>query len=85
MQLEWVGEGENERAFWRNQKLANTTPIVVVDPRYFRPAEVASLMGDATKARNELGWVPKIAFEDLVQEMTDADLKIAQQELKISF
>ena len=84
MQLEWIGQGKSEQAFWRNQKSVNTAPVVVVDPRYFRPAEVASLLGDATKARKDLGWAPKIKFEDLVKEMVDADLKIAEQELRTS-
>ncbi|MDA8206762.1 MAG: GDP-mannose 4,6-dehydratase, partial [Thermaerobacter sp.] len=49
-----------------------------VDPRYFRPSEVESLLGDASLARTKLGWVPKISFEELVREMARTDLKAAQ-------
>jgi GDPmannose 4,6-dehydratase len=52
----------------------------VVDPRYFRPTEVDVLLGDAAKARNKLGWKPKVTFEQLVDIMVDADLEIARQE-----
>ncbi len=53
---------------------------VEVDPKYFRPAEVDMLQGDATKAAKVLGWKPKVSFRELAKMMTDADLKIAQQE-----
>jgi GDPmannose 4,6-dehydratase len=53
---------------------------VEVDPRYFRPAEVDLLLGDATKARNELGWKPRVTFKGLAQMMTDADWKLAKRE-----
>jgi len=53
--------------------------IVRVDPRYFRPAEVADLLGDPTKAKEKLGWVPQIAVEDLCREMIESDLQIAQR------
>ena len=60
---------------------ANTGRTVVrVDPRYLRPAEVESLLGDATKARARLGWTPKISFEELVNEMADADLALAERD-----
>ena len=49
--------------------------LVVVDPRYFRPTEVDQLLGDASKARRELGWTPTVAFRDLVREMVEADMK----------
>jgi GDPmannose 4,6-dehydratase len=48
--------------------------LVVVDPRFFRPAEVDLLIGDASKARTELGWVPKVSFPELVTMMVDADV-----------
>ena len=54
--------------------------IIAVDPRYFRPTEVETLLGDASKAREKLGWVPKISFQELVREMAQADLKSAQHE-----
>jgi GDPmannose 4,6-dehydratase len=55
-------------------------PIVSVDPRYFRPTEVETLLGDATKAREQLGWTPKITFEEMVQEMMQTDLALAQRD-----
>ena len=53
---------------------------VEIDPRYFRPAEVDLLLGDASKVREKLGWQPKVTFDDLVKLMTDHDLQLAQQE-----
>ena len=53
---------------------------VEVDPRYFRRAEVDLLLGDATKARNELKWKPKVTFKGLAKMMVDADLKLARRE-----
>ena len=54
--------------------------IVQVDPRYFRPTEVETLLGDASKARNKLGWTPKITFHELVAEMVREDLKSAERD-----
>jgi GDPmannose 4,6-dehydratase len=54
--------------------------VVSVDPRYFRPTEVDSLLGDASKARKQLGWTPKVRFPDLVAEMVREDLKEAQRD-----
>jgi GDPmannose 4,6-dehydratase len=54
--------------------------IVKVDPRYFRPTEVETLLGDATKAREKLGWTPKISFKELVAEMVREDLKSAERD-----
>ena len=51
-----------------------------IDPRYFRPAEVDLLQGDATKARKVLGWEPKVTFDQLVEMMVDSDLELAKQE-----
>ncbi|PJC72848.1 MAG: GDP-mannose 4,6-dehydratase [Syntrophobacterales bacterium CG_4_8_14_3_um_filter_49_14] len=53
---------------------------VVVDPRYFRPTEVDCLLGDATRARNRLGWTPKVYFEQLIDMMIEADMKLARKE-----
>jgi GDPmannose 4,6-dehydratase len=59
---------------------APTQPVISVDPRYFRPTEVETLLGDATKARERLGWTPKITFEEMVQEMMQTDLELAQRD-----
>ena len=63
--LEWMGEGLEETAFDWNTK----RPVIIIDPEYFRPAEVESLLGDATKAKEILGWEPKTTFKQLVEEM----------------
>ena len=57
---------------------------VEVDPRYFRPAEVDLLLGDATKARKELGWKPKVTFKALAKMMIEADLKLAKREKAVA-
>ncbi len=63
--LDWMGEGLDETAFDWNTK----RPVIIIDPEYFRPAEVESLLGDATKAKEVLGWEPKTTFKQLVEEM----------------
>ncbi len=75
MKIEWRGEGTDEKGFDSTGKC-----VVAVDPRYFRPTEVETLLGDATKARTKLGWKPKITFEEMVQEMMVADLKAAERD-----
>ena len=63
--IEWMGEGEDEVGLdWNTKK-----SIIGINPRYFRPAEVDSLLGDATKAKEVLGWEPKIKFKELVEDM----------------
>jgi GDPmannose 4,6-dehydratase len=74
MHVRWQGEGVNEVGYLGEQA------IVRVDPRYFRPTEVDTLLGDASKARNKLGWSPKISFEQLVAEMVREDLKSAERD-----
>ncbi|MNL89402.1 GDP-mannose 4,6-dehydratase [compost metagenome] len=54
--------------------------LVEVDPRYFRPTEVETLLGDPTKAKEKLGWSPRTSFEALVKEMVTEDLKAAQRD-----
>jgi GDPmannose 4,6-dehydratase len=54
--------------------------VVAIDRKYFRPAEVDTLLGDATKARTRLGWVPKVGFEELVREMMASDLELARRD-----
>jgi len=75
--LEWQGQGLNEKGV---NKETNKV-IIEVDPKYFRPTEVESLLGDSTKAREKLGWKPRISFEELVKEMVSSDLKEAEKEL----
>jgi GDPmannose 4,6-dehydratase len=77
MDLRWLGSGEKEKAFWGDRK----TPVVSVDPRYYRPTEVESLRGNAAKAARKLGWKPKIPFLELVREMAAYDLKRAEGEV----
>jgi GDPmannose 4,6-dehydratase len=73
--LHWHGEGVDEHALD-----AHGRKVVAVDPRYFRPTEVESLLGDPSKARRQLGWTPKISFDELVAEMVREDLKIAERD-----
>lgn len=73
--LTWQGEGLDEIGLDQNGRV-----VVKVDPRYFRPTEVETLLGDATKAKEILGWTPKVTFEELVKEMMEADLKIARRD-----
>jgi GDPmannose 4,6-dehydratase len=75
MEMRWTGTGVDEMGFDQNGRC-----IVSVDPRYFRPAEVETLLGDPTKARKKLGWVPKITFQDLVAEMVREDLTAAERD-----
>lgn len=78
--IDWQGEGLDEVGI--EQKSGKT--IVRVDPRYFRPTEVETLLGDPAKAKQELGWEPKITFEQLVQEMVVEDLKLAERDQIVS-
>jgi GDPmannose 4,6-dehydratase len=79
MNIEWQGSGSDEQGV--DTRTGNT--IVRIDPRYFRPAEVDSLLGDATKARTKLGWRPEIGFEALVREMVESDLEIARRDAMV--
>ena len=76
MEIHWKGVGLEEKGYLSSQD----APIVLVDPRYFRPTEVETLLGDPSKAREKLGWVPKISFEELVAEMVREDLKLAEKD-----
>ena len=75
LKVTWRGEDVNEKGFDANGKC-----IVSIDPRYFRPTEVESLLGDASKAREKLGWTPKITFKELVSEMMREDMKAAERD-----
>lgn len=74
--LIWEGEGEQEKGLDKE----SGTCIVKVDPAYYRPTEVDTLLGDPTKAKQKLGWEPKISFESLVKEMVMADWREAKKE-----
>jgi GDPmannose 4,6-dehydratase len=76
MELVWSGEGVEEKAV---DKTTGKT-VVAVDPRYFRPTEVETLLGDPSKAKRELGWTPRTTFEELVQEMVEADYSAAKRD-----
>jgi len=76
IQVRWEGTGVEEQGY----DAATGHCIVSVDPRYFRPTEVETLLGDATKARDKLGWEPKISFAALVREMMREDLKEAERD-----
>ena len=75
MEISWEGTGVEEKGI---DKQGNV--IVAVDPRYYRPTEVETLLGDASKARRELGWEAKVSFRDLVKEMVEEDLKTAEKD-----
>ncbi|MFA6178522.1 MAG: GDP-mannose 4,6-dehydratase [Candidatus Methylopumilus sp.] len=75
MVITWQGQGVDEKGYDADGKC-----IVQVDPRYFRPTEVETLLGDPTKARVKLGWTPKITFNELVSEMVSEDYKSAQRD-----
>ena len=81
MRLSWHGQGIDEVGALE-QIHANREPriIIRVDSRYFRPTEVQELRGDASKAREKLGWVPKTNFRELVSEMVREDLKSAERD-----
>ena len=75
MKISWHGTGVDETGTDQRGNI-----IVKVDPRYFRPTEVETLLGDASKAREKLGWTPKISFKELVAEMVREDLKAAERD-----
>ena len=76
MPLRWEGDGLDEKAY--DQITGDC--VVEIDPRYFRPAEVETLLGDASKARDRLGWTPRTAFHELVREMALQDLSEARRD-----
>jgi GDPmannose 4,6-dehydratase len=77
LEIRWIGEGVNEKGI--NKKTGET--IIEIDPRYYRPAEVETLLGDPTKAKNELGWNPnETSFEKLVEIMVKHDMKLVEIE-----
>jgi GDPmannose 4,6-dehydratase len=79
IRIAWEGKGAGEKGL----DAATGRQIVAIDPRYFRPTEVDTLLGDPSKARRELGWEPMISFEELVTEMVTADLKDAEKDTMV--
>ncbi len=75
MSIRWEGQGIEEKGHDATGKV-----IVAVDPRYFRPTEVETLLGDPAKAKSKLGWTPRITFDELVAEMVREDLKAAERD-----
>ena len=75
IKIRWEGSGVDEKGYDGSGRC-----IVAVDPRYFRPAEVETLLGDPTKAKEKLGWTPKTSFKELVAEMVREDLKTAEKD-----
>lgn len=86
MCIQWEGQGAEEKGYWTNHKVTtgvvwpSDNPVVAIDPRYFRPTEVETLLGDSTKAKQKLDWTPKTSFEELVAEMVREDLKSAERD-----
>jgi len=74
MDIKWRGVGVHEKGYF------NGKSIIQVDKRYFRPTEVETLLGDPSKAKKKLGWIPKISFQELVSEMVREDYKSAQRD-----
>ena len=70
--LDWKGKGADEVGL----DAKTGTVLVAIDPRYFRPTEVNYLLGDAAKARRELGWSHRVTFDQLIKEMVQSDLKL---------
>ena len=75
-EIRWVGEGVDEKGY--DEETGNC--IVAVDPRYFRPTEVETLLGDPSKAKEKLGWTPEISFDEMVHEMMEHDLTLAKRD-----
>jgi GDPmannose 4,6-dehydratase len=80
MKIEWRGEGVDEIGF----DAVTGRAVVRVDPRYFRPTEVDTLLGDAAKARDKLGWTAEVSFPELVAEMIESDLDLAKRDALIA-
>ena len=73
MQISWDGQGVSEVGYWES------VPIIRIDPRYFRPTEVETLLGDPSKAKNQLGWEPEITLDQMIAEMVESDLADAKK------
>ncbi|MGK0298402.1 MAG: GDPmannose 4,6-dehydratase [Gammaproteobacteria bacterium] len=75
IQISWKGEGSEEKGYDKDDNC-----IVAIDPKYYRPTEVDTLLGDPTKAKQKLGWSPKVTFKELVKEMIESDLELAKKD-----
>jgi GDPmannose 4,6-dehydratase len=80
MNIEWQGEGVDEVGI----DTITGRQLVRVDPRYFRPTEVETLLGDATKAREKLGWTAEVTFPELVAEMVESDMDLAKRDALVA-
>jgi GDPmannose 4,6-dehydratase len=80
LEIRWQGHGADEHGI----EPGSGRVLVRIDPRYFRPTEVDSLLGDASKARRQLGWQPKVGFADLVREMVSSDLEHAKRDAMVA-
>lgn len=87
MQIVWRGSGLDEKGYWIQSSDGASVgngvdrPVVSIDPKYHRPTEVDSLLGDSSKARVKLGWVPKTSLEKLVHDMVQSDLQLAKRDV----
>ena len=86
IELDFKGEGENEKGYIKScsnpeYKIQIGKEVVAVDPHYYRPTEVDLLIGDATKAKEKLGWVPEFTLQDLVQDMMSNDVSLMKKEV----
>jgi GDPmannose 4,6-dehydratase len=79
MNIQWQGTGLDEKGIDSDSGKV----IIEIDPRYFRPTEVETLLGDPSKAQQKLGWQPRISFEEMIAEMAHADLKEAERDLYV--
>jgi GDPmannose 4,6-dehydratase len=92
IKLRWEGKGVNEKGIvsevrqqrsevrWEKPQVKIGDVVVLIDPKYFRPTEVETLLGDPSKAKAKLGWVPEITFEEMVKEMVTHDYKLAKRD-----
>jgi GDPmannose 4,6-dehydratase len=78
--IEWQGRGVEEVGV----DTVSGRTLVRVDPRYFRPTEVETLLGDATKAKEKLGWTAEVTFPELVSDMVAADLEVAKRDAMVA-
>ncbi len=86
LELRWNGAGVNEVAYCHSRAdgmPCSKDPIIRIDPNYFRPTEVESLLGDPTKAKEKLGWTPEITFDQMVHEMVEVDLAQAKRHARL--